>query len=37
MDTIRPWEVLIIVVVVGLLFGADRLPQIAAPPWRRHL
>ena len=29
MDTIGPWELLIIVVAVGLLFGADRLPQMA--------
>jgi sec-independent protein translocase protein TatA len=29
MDTIRPWELLIIVVAVGLLFGANRLPQMA--------
>ena len=29
MDTIGPWELLIIVVAVGLLFGANRLPQLA--------
>ena len=32
MDTIGPWELLIIVVAVGLLFGADRLPQLAHSP-----
>jgi sec-independent protein translocase protein TatA len=29
MDTIGPWELLIIVVAVALLFGANRLPQMA--------
>jgi sec-independent protein translocase protein TatA len=29
LDTIGPWELLIIVLVIGLLFGADRLPQMA--------
>jgi TatA/E family protein of Tat protein translocase len=29
MDTIGPWELLIIVVAVGLLFGANLLPQMA--------
>jgi sec-independent protein translocase protein TatA len=28
-DTIGPWELLIIVLAIGLLFGADRLPQMA--------
>ena len=29
MDTIRPWELLIIVVVLVALFGANRLPKMA--------
>ena len=29
MDTIGPWELMIIVVAIGLLFGANRLPQMA--------
>jgi sec-independent protein translocase protein TatA len=29
MDTIGPWELLIIVVVLVALFGADRLPKMA--------
>ena len=29
MDTIGFWELLMIVLAVGLLFGADRLPQLA--------
>jgi sec-independent protein translocase protein TatA len=29
MDTIGPWELLIIVVVILALFGADRLPKMA--------
>jgi sec-independent protein translocase protein TatA len=29
MDTIGPWELLIVVLAIGLLFGSDRLPQIA--------
>jgi|SoiMethySBSTD1v2_1073268.scaffolds.fasta_scaffold546242_3 sec-independent protein translocase protein TatA len=29
METIGPWELLIIVVAIGLLFGANRLPQMA--------
>jgi TatA/E family protein of Tat protein translocase len=29
MDTIGPWELLIIVLAIGLLFATDRLPQMA--------
>jgi sec-independent protein translocase protein TatA len=29
MDAIGPWELLIIVLAIGLLFGANRLPQLA--------
>ena len=29
MDTIGPWELLIIVLAIGQLFGANRLPQMA--------
>jgi TatA/E family protein of Tat protein translocase len=29
MDTVGPWELLIIPLVVGLLFGAARLPKMA--------
>jgi len=28
-DTIGPWELLMIVLAIGLLFGANRLPQMA--------
>jgi Sec-independent protein translocase protein TatA len=28
-DTIGPWELLIIVLAIGLLFGANGLPQMA--------
>ena len=29
MDTIGPWELLLIILVVGLLFGSSRLPSLA--------
>jgi sec-independent protein translocase protein TatA len=29
MDTIGPWELLIILLAIGLLFGATRLPTMA--------
>jgi TatA/E family protein of Tat protein translocase len=32
MDTIAPWELLIIVLAIGLLFGANRLPHMARSP-----
>jgi TatA/E family protein of Tat protein translocase len=29
MDTVGPWELLIILLAIGLLFGATRLPKLA--------
>jgi Sec-independent protein translocase protein TatA len=35
-DTIGPWVLLIIVLAIGLLFAADRLPQMARSLGERH-